>query len=305
MSKVVIITGIRSSFGTSIAKALISANHKVYGTTSTESPLPIEDPKNFVLCQFDHSNKIEIEKFLKDIYEKEGRIDILINNATIGIIGPAEEMEINDVESMIQINFFNMVQITKAAIMFMRKKKSGKIINVSSLGGQLGLPFRAAFSASKFAIEGFSEALRMEIKQYGIHVTLLEPGSFKINYNTNRKVALVSVYSQYKANFDQTLSKIDLDRKNNSEKAKKELTRIIQKIVMSKKPKFRYQIGPWQQKLYPVIKALTPFPIYEKIIMKYYGISLNPVINRVPNTQSFEEDTEENSSENINSIFTK
>lgn len=302
MSKVVLITGVRSKIGTIIAKHLVEKGYKVYGTTRKNVGFQADSSSDIQLLKVDLNDKIEVENTVKSIIQKEGKIDVLINNASIGITGPMEELDMEDIESIYKINIFGTIQITQAILPYMRKEKNGLIINLSSIGGQIGLPFRGAFSSTKFAIEGLSETLSMELKQFNINVCLVEPGSFKTNQNTNRKVALVSVYSPYKANFDATTNRIQQDREET--KSEEKLSKTIEKIIESKNPNFRYHVSSNTQKIVPFIKTIIPYKWFEKLVMKHYSISSKEVkINQTPEALKEEERNSNNSSSNADSIF--
>jgi short-subunit dehydrogenase len=154
----------------------------------------------------------------------------------------------------------------------MRKQGGGLIINFSSIGGLIGLPFQAFYSASKFAIEGFSEALRMELKQFNIKVVLINPGDFHTNNTANRRnfLAPTGTTDPYEKQFSKTLAKIERDEAKGW--APKVLAQKILRIVESKNPKNRYIIASFEQKLSIALKNIFPGSLFRKIIEAYYGI---------------------------------
>ncbi|MGB8489815.1 MAG: SDR family NAD(P)-dependent oxidoreductase, partial [Bacteroidales bacterium] len=182
MDKVVLITGISSGFGRETAAILADKGHKVYGTVRKTG-----DPHgNVKVLEMDLTNHVSIKDAVRTIVENEGRIDVLINNAGMHIGGPAETTPLENVRLLIDTNFIGMVRLTQEVLPVMRSQGSGIIINISSIGGLMGLPFQSFYSAGKFAIEGFSEALRMEVRRFGIKVVVIEPGDFHTSNTANR-----------------------------------------------------------------------------------------------------------------------
>ncbi len=159
MKKVILITGISSGFGKETASLLAGNGHKVYGTIRKAAET---DPLVHAL-HMDLTDPESIEKAVKTVFEKEGKIDVLINNAGMHSGGPVETIPVETIKLQMDTNFLGMVLLTQAVLPLMRKQGGGTIINFGSIGGLMGLPFQAFYSAGKFAIEGFSEALRMEV----------------------------------------------------------------------------------------------------------------------------------------------
>ena len=174
MVKVILITGISSGFGREMAKLLAEEGHSVYGTVRNEGKT--NDGVN--ILKMDLTDNESINKVVKTIVEKEGRLDVLINNAGMHTGGPIETTPAENIRLQMDTNFIGMVHLTNSILPVMRKQGGGMIINISSIGGLMGLPFQAFYSASKFAIEGFSEALRMEVRKFNIKVVVINPGDF-------------------------------------------------------------------------------------------------------------------------------
>jgi NAD(P)-dependent dehydrogenase (short-subunit alcohol dehydrogenase family) len=269
MGKVVFISGVSSGFGLATAKLLTNNGYNVYGTTRS-GPGEISGVNYLHL---DLTDNASIKNAVRQVIEKEQRIDILINNGGMHSGGPAEVLPDEYLKMQIETSFIGLVNLTREVLPLMRKQREGKIINISSIGGLIGLPYQAYYSAAKFAIEGFSEALRMEVKNYGIKVVLVNPGDFRTKNSANRRKFLASeqLCGPYSGQFSQTLNVIENDESNGMDPSI--LARSILKISESKNPKSRYIVATADQKLAVVLKKLLPGKIFDSIMMSHYKIS--------------------------------
>jgi NAD(P)-dependent dehydrogenase (short-subunit alcohol dehydrogenase family) len=176
--RVVLITGASSGIGQATASLLADRGYKVFGT----SRQPRSDTSDgFVMLQLDITSDTSVKACIHAVMQRTGRMDILINNAGYGLSGAIEETSIQEAKSQFETNFFGAVRMVKTVLPVMRQQRSGHIINISSMGGVVGNPFLGFYSASKFALEGYTEALRHEVKRFNIHVSLVEPTYFKTN----------------------------------------------------------------------------------------------------------------------------
>ncbi len=191
-----------------------------------------DTPVQYLKMDLTDIDSIKISCF--NCTEKEGRIDVLINNAGMHTGGPIETTPIETIKLQMDTNFIGMVNVIREVLPAMRKQGGGTIINFSSIGGLMGLPFQAFYSASKFAIEGFSEALRMEVKQFNINVVLINPGDFRTSNSSNRRnfLAPTDEHDPYHEQFLKTLAIIENDEGNGWEP--EVLAKKIVKIVNAK-----------------------------------------------------------------------
>jgi short-subunit dehydrogenase len=268
MKKVVLITGISTGFGKQTAKLLSDKGYCVYGTVRKET----HSEESFHYIKMDLTDYESIKKAVTFIIEKEGRIDILINNAGMHTGGPIETSPIENIKLQMDTNFVGMVQLVQEVLPIMRKQGEGEIINFSSIGGLMGLPFQPFYSASKFAIEGFSEALRMELKQFNIKVVLINPGDFHTNNSANRRnfLAPTDINDPYHDQYEKTLKIIEKDEANGWEPIV--LARKIVKIADCKNPRQRYIIASFEQKLAVALKYILPGKIFRMILEDHYKI---------------------------------
>jgi len=268
MKKVILITGVSSGFGKQTAELLAAKGHTVYGTVRNESGS--DDMVNYL--NMDLTDNDSIKKAVSVVFEKEGRIDVLINNAGMLTGGPIETSPVDNIKLQMETNFMGMVHLSREVLPVMRQQGGGTIINFSSIGGLMGLPFQAFYSAGKFAIEGFSEALRMEVKQFNIKIVLINPGDFHTNVSANRRnfLAPTGINDPYHEQFAKTLAVIEKNEANGWEPVV--LARKIVKIVECKNPRQRYIIASFEQKLSVVLKYILPGSWFRKIIEYYYKI---------------------------------
>ncbi len=267
MSKVVLITGVSAGFGKHTATLLAQKGYKVYGTCRSDCDL---GPMIGVL-KADVTNAQAVKDCVNSILEKEGRIDILINNAGIHTGGAIEIYPYEDIRLQMETNFMGVVNTIKAVLPVMREQGSGTIINISSIGGLMGLPFMGYYSACKFALEGFSEALRMELRQFNIRVIVINPGDFRTKNTTTRKNVFATDHIHaYEHQFRKTLAVIE--REENNGWQPEILARKIYCILEKKRPADRYIVGSWKQKLAVRVKRLIPEPWFAAILRNHYNI---------------------------------
>ncbi len=268
MKKVILITGISSGFGKQTATLLAEKGHTVYGTVRRDVEI---DPSVNGL-RLDLMDPDSVTKAVSTVMEKEGQIDVLINNAGMHTGGPIETSPLENIELQMDTNFIGMVHLTREVLPLMRKQGGGKIINLSSIGGLMGLPFQAFYSAGKFAIEGFSEALRMEVRQFNIRVILVNPGDFHTSNSANRRnfLAQTNENDPYHKQFLKTLAVIEKDEANGWKPVI--LAKKIVKIVENKNPNQRYVVSSFEQKLAIVLKRILPGKWFRLILQDHYKI---------------------------------
>jgi NAD(P)-dependent dehydrogenase (short-subunit alcohol dehydrogenase family) len=268
MTKVILITGISSGLGKYTAEYLCEKKHIVYGTSRKE--MDVKD--GIHLLKLDVTDPKSVEEAIMTVVSKEGRIDVLINNAGMGLGGPVEEFSDEEAKMQLDANLFGTFRMCKGVLPYMRAKNNGIIINISSIGGLMGLPFQGFYSASKFAVEGFSESLRYETRHFNIHTVLINPGDFNTNFTANRKaVATVSENSPYYNQYVKSLSIIEKDETANGcdpmVMAKK-----IASIIEKRNPATRYIVASFEQKLAVWLKYILPEKLFFRIIGSHYGV---------------------------------
>lgn len=267
MSKVILITGGSSGIGKSIGEFLTQKGYTVYGTS--RNPDKVKEI-TFPLLTLDVRDVNSIQHAVAILLEKEGRLDVLINNAGVGITGPLEEIPTVEIKNNFDTNFFGPIEMMKAVLPQMREQKSGLIMNITSIAGYMGLPYRSVYSASKGALELITEALRMEVKAFGIEITNVAPGDFATNIASGRYHAPLNPDSPYQIPYGNTLKMMDehVDSGSNPN----EMAFAIHKIIETIKPNGHYKVGSFLQRFSVVLKRILPDKMYEKMLMKHYGL---------------------------------
>lgn len=267
MKKVILITGASTGIGKSIGDYLHN-NYIVYGTSRTPSHYP--DSK-FNLLTLDVNDVESIQKSVNKIINKEGKIDILINNAGKGITGPLEDTPILEIKRTFDTNFFGVIQVCNVVLPEMRKQKNGLIINITSIAGDMGLPYRGIYSASKAALSVYTETLRLETKQFNIDIVDVAPGDFATNIAAGRFHTSLLENSAYKKQYGKVLQQINDEVDEGLQPII--MAKAIIKIINSSSPNAKYRIGSFLQRIAYKIKFLLPNSIFEKIMMKQYELN--------------------------------
>lgn len=261
--KIVLLTGATGGIGKAIIQHLKKKNYKIYGTSRKKII-----SSDFIPMQMDLSDSRSIKNCVNDIIRDEGRIDILINNAGIGITGSIEETHINDVKKVFQINFFGMIELIQQVLPYMRNQQQGLIINISSIAGFTGLPFRGIYAATKSAVMRMTESLSVETKSFGVKVVDIAPGDIKTNIAEGRIYTQVNKTSPYFHDYKRVLKMIDDEVDNGLSPSV--LGDKTEKIISKKHPKLRYNTGLLLQRLTPYLATCLSGRFFEKLIRKHY-----------------------------------
>ncbi|MCK0159780.1 SDR family oxidoreductase [Allomuricauda sp. F6463D] len=266
--KVVLITGGSSGIGKSIGTYLSTKGCAVYGTTRNTKNYP--DFNAFELVQLDVKDVESIQKAVSYVISKEKRLDVLINNAGVGITGPIEETPHEEILHVFDTNFHGPVHMMKAVLPQMRKQGGGTIINVTSIAGYMGLPYRGFYSATKGALGLITEALRMETKDFGVSITNVAPGDFATNIASGRYHSPVIKGSAYEEKYSKTLKAIDDDVDSGGDPIK--VAEAVYNIINQKKPKVHNPVGEFLQKFSLRLKKILPDKVYEKLLLNHYKL---------------------------------
>ena len=282
-----IVTGTSRGIGEAIVKRLTRHGNTIFCVSRTINEDLVDTASAQHIPLYYHEADLSLpasaDEFLHEVFsridpERAGRI-ALINNAGMHTGGPAETTPEEYLRLQMETSFLGMVFLTREVLPVMRKTGGGTVINISSIGGLMGLPFQAYYSAAKFAVEGFSEALRMEVKQFNINVVVINPGDFRTSNTANRRkyLAPCGPGDPYEAQFTRSLSVIEADEaggKNPGLLAKK-LTRVVE----CAKPARRYIIASVDQKLAVLLKKLLPGRLFDMILASHYGVSAHPGVS--------------------------
>lgn len=273
---IALITGASSGFGLLTSVALAREGYHVLASMRNldksgklkAAAYEADVSDHIQIIELDVTDSSAAETVITDMIHRYGRIDLLVNNAGYAAGGFTEELSIEQWRQQFEVNFFGLVTVTKAVLPSMRERRSGKIINISSISGQIGFPSMGPYASSKFAVEGFSESLRLEMLRYGIHVVLVEPGSYQTDIWSK---GLESVKSNPNSPYSKEMGSI-LKHIKHVANAAPPPDEVVQQIVQAAKspaPKLRYPIGKGV-KLGIFLKQILPWKWWERIVTKRF-----------------------------------
>jgi NAD(P)-dependent dehydrogenase (short-subunit alcohol dehydrogenase family) len=217
----------------------------------------------------DVTSDTSVQSTIETVLAREGRLDILINNAGAALAGAVEDTSTDEARQQFDVNFFGVMRVCRAAIPHMRRQRSGYIVNIGSIGGLVAIPYQGFYSASKFALEGFSEALRMELQDFGIRVVIVEPGDHRTNMTQNRGFTAASTSeSPYYPRFARAIARMAHDEQNGP--PPENIARLIERIVNNPNPRLRYMAGPLVQRAAAWMKRVAPYSATQFALSKYY-----------------------------------
>ena len=243
--KIILITGASSGIGFDSAQELARQGHKVYAAARrTELMEPLKH-NGVVTMRMDVTNSQSMADGVKAVLDAEGRIDVLVNNAGYGYFGAVENVTMEEARRQVEVNVFGLAELCKLVLPVMRKQGSGRIINTSSIAGKTVLPFGAWYHVSKYSVEALSDALRMEMKPFGVDVVLIEPGGIKTDWGiiAAKHLAESSKGTAYEEDALREAKLIHKGYSGNYLSAPKVVTRAISRAVNSQRPRARYRIG--------------------------------------------------------------
>jgi len=247
-TKVILVTGASSGIGAAIAERLAADGHRVFGT-SRQGTL---SAKGVEAVPLDVVSDESVRACVATVLEKGGRIDVLVNNAGYLLGGAVEEATIEQAKAVFETNVFGLTRMIKAVLPGMRARGSGLIVNMSSLAGMVPLPFWGYYNASKFAVEGLSETLRLELEPFGLHVAMVEPGAIKTPFYAQPQAAPLAVYAPWRNRFLKTM-------KGFEEKAPGPdvVASVVSRIVAARKPSLRNRVTT-EATIFPFLRWLLP-----------------------------------------------
>lgn len=245
MKKIALVTGASSGIGKATVEQLLEDGYSVYATARRVDRLKELEAKGSSILELDVTNDASMQAAVNDIIRKSGRIDVLINNAGYGSYGALEDVPMEEAKRQFEVNVFGLARLTQLVLPQMRTQKSGKIVNISSIGGKIYEPLGAWYHATKFAVEGLSDSLRLELKPFGIDVIIIEPGPIKTEWGaiateTLLKVSGHTAYAKAAKERAHVLAFADDDSVASPPEV---IARVISKSLKAKRPKTRYPAG--------------------------------------------------------------
>jgi NAD(P)-dependent dehydrogenase (short-subunit alcohol dehydrogenase family) len=262
--KVVLITGASAGIGLACAQHLSELQHTVIGAsrrTSTAHAWPT--------IEMDVDDDQSVTAGVEHAITEYGGLDAVVTCAGWGLAGAIEQTPIDEARAQIETNFFGSVRVVVAALPSLRQR-SGNIIVMSSIGGTIGIPFQGYYSASKFALEGWAEALAWEVRPYRVKVTLVEPGNFRTEFTQSRRTVTVGGVDPYAAARTKAIDVMERDERSGADPAA--VARQVAKVLASKRPPRRRTVGPRVERLGPMAKRLLPGRAFDAASASSLGV---------------------------------
>ena len=269
-SPVVLVTGVSSGIGRAIAGAFADKGFEVFGTS--RNPQNTEPVPGVELVRLDVTDDASVNAAISTVVQRAGRIDILVNNAGAGVLGAAEESSIAQAQQLFETNFFGLVRLTRAVLPHLRAQRSGRIVNIGSVLGFVPAPYGALYSASKHAVEGYSESLDHETREFGVRVSVVEPGYTSTSFAANATDAdsPIDSYAPIREHVKRGLTKAVRAGDDPAVVA-----RVVVKAATSRTPELRYPAGPLARRL-ALLKKYAPAGLLDTGIRRANGLTKAP-----------------------------
>ncbi len=257
-NRVALVTGASSGIGRACAASLAARGLRVYAASRT-APL-----------RMDVTDSVSVQATVDEIVRNEGRLDVVVNNAGIALAGAVEDTSVEEARAQFDVNFFGVLRVCRAVLPILRKQGSGCIVNIGSIGGLVAIPYQGLYSASKFALEGLSESLRLEARPFGVNVVLIEPGDHRTSLTANRlRTADSQTNPVYRDRCDRAIARMAADEQAGA--APDTAARLLCHIINRPHPRLRYTVGPAPERAAVWLKRLMPYAVVEKVIGRYYS----------------------------------
>jgi NAD(P)-dependent dehydrogenase (short-subunit alcohol dehydrogenase family) len=265
-NRVVLITGASAGIGRACADRLAAAGWAVTGASRRGT-----GGDGWTGLVMDVDDEAAVQAGVAEVISKRGHLDALVAAAGWGIAGAAEDTSIGEAKAQFETNFWGCVRVVQAALPGMRARRAGRIVLVSSLGGVIGIPFQAYYSASKFALEGFAEALAYEVTPFGIAVTLVQPGNIATDFTASRVTAARAAEgSAYAAAMEAAVTAMERDERNGAPAAR--VAAVVQRVLDARRPPRRASVGKASERAGLVAKRLLPFRVFEAAAKGSLGV---------------------------------
>ncbi|MCK2053023.1 oxidoreductase [Methylobacterium sp. 37f] len=265
IQKTAIVTGASSGIGLATVRALQAAGYRVFGTSRRPGGA-LGDAGTLLTC--DITDEASVAAMVRTVLDETGRIDLLVNNAGYGISGGAEESSVAQAQTLFDVNLFGVIRTIRAVLPTMRAKKSGRIVNISSVLGLVPAPYMALYAASKHALEGYSESIDHEIRGQGIRVVLVEPAYTRTSFDQNLVVpdAQLSIYAEARAGADTMLRTVMA-----TADAPEVVARRVVEAAAAAVPRRRYTAGKVARQV-SLLRRFAPAHLFDKSLRKQMGL---------------------------------
>lgn len=267
---VVLVTGASSGIGKGCSEKFFQAGYRVYAASRSAVGSTEGTKGGIIPLRMDVTATDSVRDGVDCVLRQEGRLDVVVNSAGMGIAGAVEDTSIEEAWEQFEVNLLGTLRMCNMALPAMRKQRSGYIINIGSIAGLMAIPYQGLYSASKFALEGLTEALRLEVGGLGIRVVLIEPGDHKTRFTENRRFTSRSAVSPvYQGAFARAIQRMADDEQQGP--GPEQVAKLVYKVVNTAHPRLRYTSGPRLQRAAVLLKRLAPYSFIERILKLYYN----------------------------------
>lgn len=267
-NKIVLVTGASSGIGKATARQLLKDGHTVYVVARRVEQMEDLKKEGAIPLKMDITNEGDVNAVVQTITEQDGGVDVLVNNAGYAIYGAVEDTTIEDARRQFEVNIFGLARLTQLVLPYMREQKAGKIINISSMGGKMYTPLGAWYHGTKHALEGWSDCLRLELKQFNIDVVIIEPGVIVTEFGDVMMDPMMErsgdgpygrIAKSVRASTDEMYSK-------GQGTPPEAIAKVISKAIKAKKPKTRYVKGKFAKPMMFIRKWLGD-RVFDKLVL--------------------------------------
>jgi NAD(P)-dependent dehydrogenase (short-subunit alcohol dehydrogenase family) len=266
MNKVALITGASAGIGRACADHLTDKGWTVVGASRRGS-----SSGNWTPMVMDVDRDESVRTGVATIVSQHSRLDAVVACAGWGLAGAVELTPIADAKDQLETNFWGAVRVVQEALPVMRRQGAGRVVLISSIGGVVGIPFQAFYSASKFAMEGYGEALAYEVEPFGIHVTLVEPGNVRTDFTSSRRdVKVPDADGTYSAAVTKAVGLMERDEANGVDPT--DVARVLERVLRAKRPRRRVSVGKLDERVGIIGKRLLPYRLFEKAAKSSLGV---------------------------------
>jgi short-subunit dehydrogenase len=277
MNKVALVTGASSGIGKATAKQLLMDGYAVYATARRIDRLKELEAKGASILGVDVTSDDSMQVAVNHVIAEAGKIDVLINNAGYGSYGALEDVPMAEAKRQFEVNVFGLARLTQLVLPYMRRQKSGKIVNISSIGGKIYEPLGAWYHATKFAVEGLSDSLRLELKPFGIDVIIVEPGPIKTEWGTIATDTLLqtSGHTAYAKAARERASVLAFANEDGVASPPEVVAKVVSKALKARRPKTRYPVGTGARALVTLRKIAS-----DKVMDWAMGLMARQAVSR-------------------------
>jgi NAD(P)-dependent dehydrogenase (short-subunit alcohol dehydrogenase family) len=263
--KVILVTGASAGIGAQCASRLQENGWTVVGASRRGT-----SSGSWQGFKMNVDDDASVSQGVAAVLAEHGRIDAVLAGAGWGLAGAAEQTPIVDAKAQVETIFWGAVRVVHAVLPVFRRQGGGRIVLMSSIGGQIGIPYQAFYSAGKFALEGYAEALAYEVEPFGVHVTLVEPGNFKTDFTASRRMVSVSSDDPYAKAREKAIVTMERDEVHGANP--RDVARVVEKVLSATKPPRRVSVGKVGERVGLIAKRLMPFALFEKSARGSLGV---------------------------------